>query len=166
MLHKYGQTDIFCEKFIFTITFHTFGIHFHLWRIDLAQEFALIRLTRLGNIKPGPREPILHNVLGVLNRHLETGLQICKLFLLVVFGVFPVHNLLTFPHGDEEKGIQKKDYIVTHGVDIEKHRLSLVTVHSVHHKGRLDHDEWIWDVFTVQWHAVMFAFIWTCAESL
>ena len=76
-----------------------------------------------------------------------------KVFLILVARFAPGRYLITVPDAKMEEGIKQKNDVFLDGDGI-KQRSDRFLIDAVRHKGRLDHDERVVDIFSVEYVSV------------
>jgi len=138
VLHKHVETNVLREVVAIR---NLFVLSVHSARIDSGLDLSFICLVGVGNEEARVREPLLHDVLGILNGSLQQLLEVLKVRISLVVSLLPLVDGLSLPNANVEEGVQQKDHVVLHTVDVQQHWSSCFRLQVVAHHGWLDHNQ-------------------------
>ena len=115
MLHKHAQTDILSDV---VAALNSSVISGQWARIDPVLDLPLVGIPRLAYKEARHGKPLAHYVFGVFDGLFEKDLEVFIGGVVLVPRIFPLHDGLTLPDCDIEKGVQEENHVVFHGINI------------------------------------------------
>jgi len=115
VLHKEIETDVFSE--VASISNTLIVLIQGAW-VHLYLDFSLVGIVWLGDKESWHWESFLHDIFCIFNWSFQKSSKVFISLIVVVAGLFPFIDSVTFPNTNIKESIQKKNNIIFHRINI------------------------------------------------
>ena len=167
MFHEHLQTDIIRKDGRTCTWTRTVRVARHVRRrwVEFGQQETSLRTPLVTDDITRNRQTVFEQFLRIANGRFEQLLEVFVSFLILIVCFSPLCNRLSVENENVEKCVEQQNDIGADRDGIEQDGVR-VSVESVRHEGRLNHDQRIVDIGVVQDVSVKGRLVWRVVEHL
>lgn len=167
MLHEHLQGNIICEDSSATSSrraIHS-AAHMRSRRVEFRQQETCLRTVLVTDNVSRDGEAVGQKILCVGFGILEHLFEVFVSFLILIACFAPLGHRLTMEYENVEEGVEQQHNIGSDGDRVEQHRLRC-SFKAIRHECRLNHDQRVVDIFSVEHVAVECSLVGRVVEHL